>query len=218
MEPWQREDFEALDSGRYRHAYLRRPRGHDKTGTAGTETVTELELGPPGQRLFCAAADEDQARLLFEDVAGKFQRNPLLRVGVKIMQREIVVTATGSRLRVLSSDASTAYGLRPDWIAVDELAQWSRRELWDSLWSATGKRPNCRMLVISTAGWDFTGIAWEVEQIAQEEDDWYFSARGQCASWISANWLEQQRRTLPAHVFARLHELRWVPGSGAWLT
>jgi phage terminase large subunit-like protein len=144
MEPWQAEDFAALDSGRYRHAYLERPRGHSKTGDLGTEALTELLLGRPGQRLYCAAADEDQARLLFEDVAGKFRRNPLLRGAARITQREIVIPATGSRLRVLASDAPSAYGLRPDWIAVDELAEWRKRELWDSLWTATGKRPGCR--------------------------------------------------------------------------
>lgn len=218
IDPWQEEDFAALDGGRYRHAYLERPRGHSKTGDVGTEAVTELLLGPPGQRLYCAAADEDQARLLFEDVAGKFQRNRLLSSSVKITQREIIVKTTGSRLRVLASDAPSAYGLRPDWIAVDELAEWRRRELWDSLWSATGKRLRCRMLVITTAGWDFTSIAWEVRQIAQGEADWYFSARGQCASWIEPAWFESQRRTLPPHVFARLHESRWVEGAGAFLT
>jgi hypothetical protein len=218
IEPWQAEDFAALDAGQYRHAYLERPRGHAKTFDLGTEAVVELLLGRPGQRLYCAAADEDQARLLFEDVAGKFQRNPLLRGAARITQREILIPATGSRLRVLASDAPSAYGLRPDWIAVDELAEWRRRELWDSLWIATGKRPGCRMLVISTAGWDRTSIAWEIRQIAEREPDWYFSARGQCASWISPEWLEQQRRTLPAHVFARLHENRWVEGAGAFLT
>jgi hypothetical protein len=108
--------------------------------------------------------------------------------------------------------------LRPDWIAIDELSEWRRRELWDSLWTATGKRPRCRMLVITTAGWDFTSICWEVRQIAEREADWFFSARGRCATWISEAWLEQQRRTLPAHVFARLHESRWVEGVGAFLT
>jgi hypothetical protein len=73
------------------------------------------------------------------------------------------------------------------------------------------------MLVISTAGWDQTSIAWEVRALAQREADWYFSSRGQCASWISPAWLEQQRRTLPSHVFARLHENRWVAGVGAFL-
>src|SRR3990170_5595178 len=74
------------------------------------------------------------------------------------------------------------------------------------------------MLVITTAGWDRTSIAWEVRQTAEREADWYFSPRGQCASWVSPAWLQQQRRTLPAHVFARLHESRWVEGAGAFLT
>jgi len=218
MEPWQHDDFAALDGGEYRHAYLERARGHSKTFDIGTEAVTELILGRPGQRLFCAAADEDQARLLFEDVRDKFQRSPLLRGSVRITQREIIVPATGSRLRALSSDAPTAMGLRPDWIAIDELAEWRRRELWDSLWTATGKRSRCRMLVITTAGWDFNSICWEVRQNAEREADWFFSARGRSASWISEAWLEQQRRTLPAHVFARLHESKWIEGSGAFLT
>jgi hypothetical protein len=217
-EPWQIDDFAALDTGQFRHAYFERPRGHAKTFDLGTEAFTGLVLGPPGQRLYCAAADEDQARLLFEDVRDKFTRSPLLRHSVRVTQREIIVNATGSRLKVLSSDAPTAYGLRPDQIFIDELAEWRRRELWDSLWSATGKRPGCRMLVISTAGWDRASIAWEVREIAHREADWYFSARGPCAGWISQAWREQQKRTLPAHVYARLHEARWVEGVGAWLT
>ncbi|HKV72846.1 MAG TPA: terminase large subunit [Gemmatimonadales bacterium] len=218
VEPWQEEDFRALDSATYLHAYLERPRGHSKTGDVGTEAVTELLLGPPGQQLYCAAADEDQAKLLFGDVASKFQRNPLLRGSVRITQRDIIVPVTGSRLRVLASDAPSAYGLRPDWIAVDELAEWRGRELWDSLWTATGKRPRCRMVVITTAGWDATSICWQVRQVAEREADWYFSHRGQCASWIRPGWLASQRRTLPGHVFARLHECRWVEGAGAFLT
>jgi hypothetical protein len=51
IEPWQIEDFRALDDPQHRHAYLERPRGHSKTGDLGTEAVVELVLGPPGQRL-----------------------------------------------------------------------------------------------------------------------------------------------------------------------
>src|SRR5439155_24498858 len=75
------------------------------------------------------------------------------------------------------------------------------------------------MLVITTAGVPGVAvIAEEVRDIAEREADWYCSARGQCAGWVSAEWLEQQRRTLPPHTFARLHESRWVAGAGAWLT
>lgn len=217
MDSWQAEDFAALDSGEYRHAFWERPRGHSKTGDIGTEVVTELVLGPPRQKLFCVAADEDQGRLLFEDVAEKFHRHPMLRGLVKVTRNEITVKS-GSRLKVLTHDAPSAYGLRPDWIALDEVAEWRKRDLWDSLWTATGKRKHCRVLVITSAGWDRTSIAWEVRSNAERESNWHFSPRGQCASWVDPAWLAQQQRTLPAHVFARLHESRWVDGVGAWLT
>src|SRR5437899_11803933 len=37
MDPWQREDFQALDDPAKRHAFLERPRGHSKTSDAATE-------------------------------------------------------------------------------------------------------------------------------------------------------------------------------------
>lgn len=174
--------------------------------------------GPSGSRIYAAGADQDQAGLLLDDVRGKFLRSPILAPLVKLTRTTLTVTATGSTLIVLAANAPSAYGLRPDMIVVDELAEWRRRELWDSLWSATGKRPRCRLLAISTAGWDQTSIAWEVRQIAEREADWYFSTRGPCASWVSDTWREQQRRTLPPHVFARLHLNEWVTGVGAFLT
>jgi hypothetical protein len=218
MDPWQEEDFRALDSSAHRHAYLERPRGHSKTGDVGTEIVADLTIGPANQRIYGAAVDEDQGRLLWDDVVGKFQRHPLLAQTVSIKRNVIESKATGSIYRNLNSDAASSWGLRPDRIYVDEFAEWVKRALWDSLWSATGKRPNCRVVIISTAGWDKTSLAWEVRQHAEHEDNWYFSSRGQCASWIRPDWLAQQRRTLPAHVFVRLHQNRWVDGVGAFLT
>ncbi len=218
MDPWQRDDFLALDDPKHQHAYLERPRGHSKTGDAGTECVTELVLGPPGRQLYAAAADEDQARLLLDDVRGKFARNPRLSPLATIKKNQIVMKRGGATLTILAADAPSSYGLRPDLIIVDELAEWKKRDLWDALWTATGKRPHCRLIGISTADWDKTGIAWEVRAIAEREADWYFSSRGQCASWIKPSWLQQQQRTLPAHVYKRLHENLWVDGAGAFFT
>ena len=218
MDPWQRADFEALDDPKHQHAYLERPRGHSKTGDVGTEVVTELILGPAGRQLYAAATDEDQARLLLEDVTGKLQRNPRLTPLATIKKNQIVMKRGSSRLTILAADAPSSYGLRPDLIVVDELAEWRTRGLWDSLWTATGKRPHSRLIAISTAGWDKTSIAWEVRTIAEQEANWYFSSRGQCASWISPTWLAQQERTLPPHVFKRLHQNLWVDGVGAFFT
>ena len=48
MDPWQREDFLALDDTQYLHAYLERPRGHSKTGDVGSEACVELLTCPDG--------------------------------------------------------------------------------------------------------------------------------------------------------------------------
>jgi hypothetical protein len=218
IEPWQEDDHAQVDAGL--NTYRERPRGHSKTGDLGTDAVTSLILGAPDRRLYCCAADEDQARLLYEDVVGKFLRNPLLAPSVEIVKKEIRVRSTGSRLIVLNADLASSWGLRPDEIYVDELAEWPERQraFWHALISATGKRPHCRVHVISTAGWDKASIAWSVREIARTEPGWYLATRGACAGWISAEWREQQRRTLPPHVYARLHEARWVDGVGAFLT
>jgi hypothetical protein len=216
IEPWQVEDFIGVDS--HRNSYLERPRGHSKTGDTGTDIVTDLMLGPTGQRNIASAVDRDQAALLLEDVIKKFQRNPLLRPLAKTTRDSITIKATDSQFRVMASDGPSAMGLRFRRAYIDELSEQANREMWDALWTATGKYKDCGVHVISTAGWDRDSIAWKVREMARTEDDWYFSTRGQCASWVRPEWLEQQRRSLPPHVFSRLHECRWVDGVGAFLT
>lgn len=216
---WQREDFAALDDPRHRHAYLERPRGHSKTGDVGTEAVVELLAGRPDSRLYAFAVDETQAALLKEDVEAKLARGGHVEGGaVRIRKKEIVSARTGSVLRIMPSDASGSYGLRPDWVCFDEIVLQRDRKLWDAVWTATGKRRWCRVICISTPGWDKTGIGWEVREMARTEPNWYFSSRGQCASWIDPEWLAQQKRTLPPHVYATQHEGRWTDAGGSWLT
>src|SRR5947209_1478809 len=61
MDPWQREDFQALDDPAHRHAYLERPRGHSKTSDAATEAFLAItDPGKRDQRLYAVAVDEDQ--------------------------------------------------------------------------------------------------------------------------------------------------------------
>ncbi len=219
MDDWQREDFETRDKHPARYRYLERPRGHSKTWDTAVNATVEMVLGPPGQRLYGLAADQDQGMLLQNDVAGIFERHPALRPLVKITSKTITMKATGSIYETLNSNAPTLYGLRPDRVYVDELVEHPRRDAWDALWSAVGKRPGCTVDIISTPGWDRTHFAWTVREHARTNSAWLFSSRGQCASWISSAFLEQQRLTLPAQVYARLHEGVWPPeGFGAWLS
>ncbi len=218
MTDWQEEDFVAGDEHPDRHTYWERPRAHSKTWDLAVNAATDMLLGPPRRNLYGLAADEEQGELLKNDIAGIFDRHPTLRPLVKIAARTITVQRSGTTFTNLNSNAPTLYGLRPDRVYVDELVEHRRRDAWDALWTATGKRPGCTVHVISTAGWDRTHFAWAVREHARTDPAWLFSSRGQCAAWITPAWLAQQRATLPEHVYARLHECRWVEGAGAWLS
>lgn len=225
LEPWQEDCIfdpldERQDDGRYRHrlAYFELPRGHAKTTMIACEAVTQLVFGGPDWRGHIAAGDKEQARELFHAAATFIRRNPNLEGDFSIQRDRIVARATGATLRLHSSDAPTAHGLQVDWFAIDEFWNQPSRDLWDALYTAAVKRPNWRGIVITTAGFDKRTICWEVRELAQARDEFYFfAAPGRIASWITDEEIDRQRETLPAHIFQRLHENQWVEGSGSFI-
>lgn len=217
MEHWQEEDFAAMDK-HGGNTFRQLPRGHSKTFDLGGEAAKDLLLGPQRQRNYIMAADQDQTMLLFNDVANIFRRNPILAPSAEILKKSIRIPATDSELIPLASDAPGNMGLRPYRIYGDEIAEWQDDKMWNALYTASGKVKGCRIHVISTPGWSEDSVGWRVHEIARTEPSWLLIERGQCASWISREWLDEQRRTLPAHVYARLHESKWVFGEGAFLT
>jgi hypothetical protein len=230
-EAWQTENiFGPLDArdeaGNYQYqlTYLELPRGHAKTAVLAMEALASAFLDGD-VRVFMAAADQDQARLCHEALIGYLRRNPALRGSFKVARNEIVVPATGASIRVLSSDAPTAYGLgglsQRLLILADELWCWHGRELWDALWTATAKTRDWRVIVGSNAGFDTTSVAWELREMCRERVDprfYIYSPDGVVASWISKKDLETQRRSLPPEVFQRLWENHWTEGSGSLIT
>lgn len=220
LDPWQREDFEAAFREPSRHVWWERPRGHSKTQDAAALALVHL-VTAPGRRVYFAAADRDQAGLAFDSLRGFVTRSPLLSRIVTPGRWSMTIESTDSRLEVLPADAPGSWGLRPSLIVVDEIHAWrgqAAEEFFWSLLSALGKVPGARMLVATTAGWDRTSLAWKVREQIREDHAWIFSRRGQCASWIKPEFLEQQRRLLPAHVYQMLHENVWTDAGGAFLT
>src|SRR5262249_54705598 len=121
-------------------------------------------------------------------------------------------------LEIISSDATSSYGFTPDFLVIDELSHWKEAgaALWESLFSAAGKRGNSFVVIISNAG---TGLGeswqWAVREAARTDPAWYLSRlEGAQASWIAAATLEEQRRMLPDIAFRRLWLNEWTTGSG----
>jgi hypothetical protein len=85
---------------------------------------------------------------------------------------------------------------------------------------ATGKVADAQTIVLSNAGFDAErSWQWRIRETARTEP-WahLFSPPGVVASWITAQWVEQQRALLPAIAFERVIENRWTAQAGDFVT
>jgi hypothetical protein len=220
LDPWQREDFEAALLNE-QHQWWERPRGHSKTEDAALVALVQVLVGRQGQRIYFAATDEDQAGLAFDTMRQYVRRSTALSQRLRVLRQEIVHEAMDSTVTVLASDADSSWGLRPSLLFGDELSRWrtdATREFFWSLWSSLGKVRGARIVVATTAHWDRNGLCWQLREKVEHDPGWHFSVRGQCASWIRPEFLEEQRRLLPAHLYEMLHENRWTTVGAEFLT
>ncbi|HWB13409.1 MAG TPA: terminase large subunit [Pirellulales bacterium] len=225
LDPWQRQDFEALDhawrrvaghsvDGGCQRAWLERPRGHSKTGDMAVMVTWVLLASRRKLTGVCAAGDEEQAGFLRQAIEKLCGLNRWLGDVLDVQKAAIVNRRTGSELKVITSDAPTSYGLTPDFVVADEVTHWKKRDLWDSLFSAAAKRRNCLLLVICNAGFG-DSWQWELRESIRADQDWYFHRlNGPLASWIDERRLAEQRRHLPSIAFDRLWLNIWTCGAG----
>ncbi|HWQ23892.1 MAG TPA: hypothetical protein VNK94_07300 [Gaiellaceae bacterium] len=229
-DPWIERDFlrplfEQDAAGRpcYRLCYLELPRGHWKSGGAGAVALAEAVLYPSTD-VVVAAADRDQAAIVGENIAAYLARNRSLRGSFKRRGDEYAVPARGSRIRVIASDAPTAWGLggthRRFRVIADELTNWRSEDLWIALASASGKVADAQTIVISNAGFDAgSSWQWRIREAAEREPWAYlFSPPGPIASWVSEEWQAQMRALLPGPAFDRAILNVWAAQSGDFVT
>lgn len=215
----QRRDFEALTSTRFRHGLLERGRGGSKTADCAAFAITELLAGPHGGRLYACAVDQDQAGLLRDAAVGWIRRSGALAEHLVVSRWEIAYPRNDSLLKVLSSDTASSWGLGPTAVFFDELSQLPAglEDFYQAMWSALPKRRG-RMIVLQTPGWDRTSLAWRVRTMAMQSPSWYVSVQPGPAPWLDPADLDEQRQSLPEHVYRRLFLAEWVSGAGAFLS
>jgi phage terminase large subunit-like protein len=172
LRPWQEREivrplFETDRRGkrRYRTALIMMPRKNGKTELAAALAIDGLlndyEIGA---EVYSAAADRDQASLVFNVAAQMIRNHPKLDAACDIHEstKKILHRKSGSIYRAISAEVPTKHGLNASRIIYDELAQASSRELFDVLSSSTGARAQPLLICISTAGYDRHSILWEL--------------------------------------------------------
>jgi phage terminase large subunit-like protein len=178
LRPWQRSIIEELfgrmrtdDPGRraYRTCYVEIPRKNGKSELAAALALYGL-LGDGiiGAEVYSAAADRDQAALVFNAAAQMVRNDPVLSQRLKILdsQKRIVDYKTGSFYRAISAEAYSKHGFNASLLIYDELHAAPNRDLWDVLTTSMGARHEPLVVAITTAGYDRHSICYEQHDYA----------------------------------------------------
>lgn len=176
---WQeqiiRDLFGILKPNGYRQfntAYIEIPKKNGKSELAAAVALL-LTCGDGEQRaeVYGAAADRQQASIVFDVAADMVRMCPTLNKRVKILasQKRLIYEPTNSFYQVLSAEAYSKHGFNVHGVVFDELHSQPNRKLYDVLTKGSGDaRMQPLFFLITTAGTDTHSICYEVHQKAQD--------------------------------------------------
>jgi len=211
--PWQEHDvirplFGILKPNGYRQfrtVYLEVGKKNGKTELGSAIALYLLAAdGEIGAEVYSAAADTDQATLVYRPAANMVEQNKSLRKRLKVLRagRRIAYYGTNSFYQVLSSDVPTKHGLNVHGCIIDELHAQPNRALYDVLTEGSGDaRTQPVFVFLTTAGFDRHSICWEVRDYAVKVkkgiiDDPTFLTVIYCAGeeedWPTIDWTSEE--------------------------
>lgn len=165
LRDWQKDIIRAIydpvradGRRRVRTALITMGRKNGKTQLVAALALAHL-CGPVAEsrgQVYSAAADRDQAALIFAEMEAMILADATLiaRVNIQRFAKRIEDATTGSVYSALSSDARKAHGLSASFVVYDEIAQAPDRHLFDNLVTSTGARSEPLVIVISTQSSD----------------------------------------------------------------
>jgi len=148
---------------RFRKAYIEIPKKNGKTQLiAGLALYMLLGDKEPGAEVYVAAADRDQARILFNAAKSMIESNPALGKRLVVYRNQIVRSDDPTAFfQVLSAEAATKHGPNIHCLIIDELHAQPDRELFETLTRGVIARRQPLILLITTAGDDDESICYE---------------------------------------------------------
>jgi hypothetical protein len=209
---WKDADSLFADDGPRWHFYTR-PRGGSKTTDLAAVALVWLAVpAAPGARGYVFAGSKDQAALLLDAASGLVTRTPELSSIIEVQAQKMKHRTTGAMMEVRSADGDHAFGLRPSFIVVDELAQWeeSRRakRLWSAIVSSLAKVSNCRFVCLTSAGEPGHWSHNVLQEAMKAPDRWDVHEVPGPLPWVDVADLRAQG--LRDSEFARLHLNIWT--------
>lgn len=158
----------------YRTAFIALPRKNGKTELCAALALYGLiGDGVKGAQVYSAAAEREQASLVFNAARAMVEADPELsaRIDIQTTRKRMVDRASNSFYQALSAEAYSKHGFNASMVIYDELHAAPNRELWDVLRTSQGARREPLMIAITTAGFDKTSICWELWDYARKVRD-----------------------------------------------
>lgn len=121
--------------------------------------------------VYGAAADRQQASIVFDVAADMVRMCPALNKRVKILasQKRLIYEPTNSFYQVLSAEAYSKHGFNVHGVVFDELHSQPNRKLFDVMTKGSGDaRMQPLYFLITTAGTDTHSICYETHQKAKD--------------------------------------------------
>ena len=148
------------------------PRGNRKT-TLGAALTLLHSIGPErtsGGQVVCAAADQKQARIAFEEAISIIREDRRIARIVDVIdhRNRFRDQRSGSLVEAISADAKTQHGRTPSFTLMDEIHAWPKRDLWEALKTGLLKTAGSLNVIITTAGRGQETIAFEQYSYARK--------------------------------------------------
>ncbi len=172
LEPWQIFILttvfgwvDAEGARRFKKVYIEVPRGNGKSAISSAICLFMLAADNEyGAECYTFATTGDQARIVF-DVSRQMAvmcKDVTSALGITVQKHSITQLKTGSKLSPKNSKDDTLDGLNTHFGCIDELHAHKNRGLYDVIETSIGKRQQPLLWVITTAGFDTSGICYEV--------------------------------------------------------
>ena len=167
LEPWQQFVLwnifgwkNADGTRRFRYVYIEIARKNGKTAlSAGIGLYMLFADGESRPEVYSAATVKDQAKICFSD-AVEIVKATDLKNYLTAYRNSIVYELKGGMMKPLSSDYGTHDGLNPSCGIIDEFHAHKDSGMFDVIKSAFGARRQPLMFIITTAGFDKSGVCY----------------------------------------------------------
>ncbi|QWY83559.1 terminase large subunit protein [Rhizobium phage RHph_X2_26] len=161
------------DTRRFRRAYVEMGKGNGKSPVVGGIGLYGMIAdGEASAQVYAAAANKDQASIMFRDAVKMVKQSPALLEVVTFSggpgkEYNMAFHDTNSFFRPMSKEAGkTGSGLRPHFALCDEVHEHPDRSVMEMLERGFKSRLNPLLLMITNSGSDRNSICWEEHEHA----------------------------------------------------